>query len=139
MLKHEITRNGRAYLLAAHAAREAYVCPEALRLHSNRGEIPYITEGGHRYYNLDDIRGYFTTAHKTRTRGRPVYKQDDVRIDGRLCHPLRWYVERYRVNHYQLAFKLPNLENGTRMRYIAEDDFNASPYGGRKREEVKKR
>ena len=44
MLIHKIIHDGREYVSSTLACEEAYVSHETLRVHANRGAVPYIEE-----------------------------------------------------------------------------------------------
>lgn len=132
MIIRKIIHDGREYVPATVAAAEAYVNCETLRVHSKRGAVPYIEHEGRRWYDLEEVRAYF--AKPTKSGHTKMYKIDDFMIGGRVYHPYRWYTDRYRVHHYHLV-SLPSVDRGSRVKLIAEEDFNASPLVYRRRKD----
>lgn len=130
MLIHKIIHDGREYVSSTAACEEAYVSHETLRAHASRGAVPYIEHEGRRWYDLEEVRAYF--AKPTKSGHTKMYKIDDFMIGGRVYHPYRWYTDRYRVHHYHLV-TLPSVDRGSCVKLIAEEDFNASQYAGRRK------
>ena len=130
MLIHKIIHDGREYVSSTLACEETYVSHETLRVHANRGAVPYIEHDGRRWYDLAEVKAYFSKP--TKSGHTKMYKLDDFWIGGKLYHPFRWYTDRYRVHHCQLI-TLPVVDRGSRVRLIEEEDFNASKYAERRK------
>lgn len=81
MLIHKIIHNGREYVSSTLACEEAYVSHETLRVHANRGAVPYIEHDGRRWYDLAEVKAYFSKP--TKSGHTKMYKLDDFTIGGR--------------------------------------------------------
>lgn len=118
-----ITYEGRALYCASAVSELAYISAETVRAHAAAGKLPFVVVNGRRWFDADVVREHFTKPCVPRKNiNRHIYKRDDMVINGRLCHPMRWYKERYGTDYYKMS-RMPIHEVGKRMKYIAEGDF----------------